>query len=180
MGADTLRSLAGIPRFDSGPASLVPKSLESRIMWFQRTRLCAALVSCGLGVALLLHPLWTSTAQAVNLDWSTVGNPGNAPDQLWFSYGRPYGYGAVGQTFRIMTFEFTNSQYTAFLNAVDPSGSNPYSVYNSMMGQYGGIVNTGTVNGGRYVTKANMGSSPIGTTWFSAARNRCLDGSFFG
>jgi len=139
-------------------------------MWFQRTRLCAALVSCGLGVALLLHPLWTSTAQAVNLDWSTVGNPGNAPDQLWFSYGRPYGYGAVGQNFRIMTFEFTNSQYTAFLNAVDPSGSNPYSVYNSMMGQYGGVVNTGTVNGARYVTKSNMGSLPIGTTWFSAAR----------
>ncbi|MEI7780865.1 MAG: SUMF1/EgtB/PvdO family nonheme iron enzyme, partial [Planctomycetota bacterium] len=111
-----------------------------------------------------------SMAQAVNLDWSTVGNPGNAPDQQWFSYGRPYGYGAVGQTFRIMTFEFTNSQYTTFLNTVDPAGSNPYAVYNPMMGQYGGIVNTGTVNGARYVTKANMDSLPIGTTWFSAAR----------
>jgi sulfatase modifying factor 1 len=111
--------------------------------------------------------LTAGAAHAVTIDWVTVGDPGNAADTS------PSGYGASADSFRIMKFEFTNLQYTAFLNAVDPSGSNPFSIYNDLMGSNvsGGITNTGTTNGSRYVVKTNMGDKPVNyVSWFDAAR----------
>ena len=58
------------------------------------------------------------TAHAVTFDWATVGNPGNADD----IHGA--GYGGVDYTYNISKHEVTNAQYTAFLNAVDPTGAN--------------------------------------------------------
>ena len=77
-------------------------------------------------VAPLLTGLALSSAHAVTISWVTVGDPGNAADDT--------GYGAVSDEFRIMEFEWTNSQYVDFLNAVDPNGGNPNSIYNSTMG----------------------------------------------
>ena len=58
--------------------------------------------------------------------WATVGDAGNAADST--------GFGAVASAFRIMSFEWTNAQYAEFLNAVDPQGTNPNSIYNASMG----------------------------------------------
>ena len=63
----------------------------------------------------------------ITIDWVTVGDPGNAADDTTT-------YGAVADSFRIMKFEFQNSQYAAFLNSVDPNGTNPNSVYSADMG----------------------------------------------
>jgi len=118
-------------------------------------------------VALLFTSLAVPNAHAVTIDWVTVGDPNNAADTS------PSGYGAVADTFRIMKFEFTNAHYTAFLNSVDPNGSNPNSIYNSSMGSdaRGGITNTGTTNGSRYAVKSNMGDKPVNfVSWFDAAR----------
>ncbi len=53
-------------------------------------------------------------AQAVvNIDWVTVGDPGNACDS--HPYGCP---GAVAYEYRIGKYEVTNAQYAEFLNAV--------------------------------------------------------------
>ncbi len=41
---------------------------------------------------------------------------------------------AVADTYRISKHEVTNDQYTEFLNAVDPMGTNPNSVYSNFMG----------------------------------------------
>jgi len=105
-------------------------------------------------------------AGAVTIDWVTVGDPGNAADDT--------GYGAVSDEFRIMQFEWTNSQYVEFLNAVDPSGTNPNSIYNDNMGSNarGGIsFNSGGGTGAKYAARTNMGNKPVSfVSWFDAAR----------
>jgi formylglycine-generating enzyme required for sulfatase activity len=73
-----------------------------------------------------------------------------------------------------MKYEFTNQQYTDFLNSVDRNGTNPYSVYNAEMGSggRGGISFTsGAASGSKYAVKTNMGEKPVNfVSWFDAAR----------
>jgi formylglycine-generating enzyme len=67
-------------------------------------------------------------AHAVTIDMVTVGNPGNANDTI------DAGYGAVNYEYQIGKYSVTIGQYTAFLNAADPNGTNPNSIYNASMG----------------------------------------------
>ena len=108
--------------------------------------------------------LMADPARAISISWVTVGNPGNPADTNFT--------GAVAAEYRIMAFEFTNSQYAAFLNAVDPAGVNPNSIYNPAMGTgRGGILNSGSQTGARYVVAPNMGDKPVNyVSWFDAAR----------
>ena len=105
-------------------------------------------------------------ARAVTIDWVTVGDPGNTADTTT--------YGAVADSFQIMKYEWTNSQYVDFLNAVDASGTNPKSVYNANMGSNarGGISFTsGAASGSKYAIRTNMGDKPVNyVSWFDAAR----------
>ncbi len=109
-------------------------------------------------------------AELVTIDWVTVGDPGNAADTT----GNPNPAGAVADAFRIMKFEWTNSQYVQFLNAVDPDGLNPQDIYNASMGSNarGGISFTsGNSPGSKYAARTNMGDKPVNyVTWFDAAR----------
>ena len=118
-----------------------------------------------VGVAALLGSL-ALPAHAVTIDWVTVGDPGNTADTTT--------YGAVADSFQIMKFEFTNQQYTEFLNSVDASGTNPNSVYNASMDSdaRGGISFTsGATSGSKYAVKTNMGDKPVNyVSWFDAAR----------
>jgi formylglycine-generating enzyme required for sulfatase activity len=68
-------------------------------------------------------------ASAVEIDWVTIGDPGNPPDDeitnLRFCVGGESGFGSVDSTYRISRTEITNAQYAEFLNAVaksDPNG----------------------------------------------------------
>ena len=121
-----------------------------------------------VGVAALLGSLAVSTHAQVTLDMVTVGDPGNAADTA------PAGYGAVADSFQIMKYEFTNQQYTNFLNSVDAGGTNPNSVYNANMGSNarGGISFTsGNAPGSKYEIRTNMGDKPVVyVSWFDAAR----------
>ena len=73
----------------------------------------------------VLATLGGVTANAtVIFNWATVGNPGNDPDIT--------GYGAVSYNYRISRHEVTNAQYTEFLNAVDPTGTNSLALYSSL------------------------------------------------
>ena len=106
------------------------------------------------------------SASAVAISWSPVGNPGNAPDPTT-------GYGAVGSAYKIGTFDVTNSQYVAFLNAKDPTGANALGLYNvNMSAQYGGIDFTaGHLNGSKYSVISGTGNQPVTWgSWYDAIR----------
>jgi len=82
-------------------------------------------------VAALVVALLTSLAlpaHAVTIDWVPVGDPGNTADTT----GQPNPAGTVVDAFRIMKFEFTNQQYTDFLNSI--AATDTYSLYNASMG----------------------------------------------
>src|SRR5258705_203722 len=87
--------------------------------------------------SLMLLPslLIAPSVSAVTMDWTPIGNPGNAADTT--------GYGAVGYAYSVGTYEVTNAQYVEFLNA--KAKSDPLGLYNPSMGTsyYGGIQRTG-------------------------------------
>ena len=119
-----------------------------------------------LAVTAILMIVASTHAHAVTINWVTVGDAGNAADTTT--------YGAVADAFQIMKFEWTNSQYVEFLNAVDPNGTNPNAIYNTSMGSdaRGGISFTsGNTAGSKYVAKTNMGDKPVNyVNWWDAAR----------
>ena len=67
-----------------------------------------------------------ATAQAVNIEWVTVGDAGNAADTKVMDIDGTTGYGAVGYEYRIGKYEITAGQYCEFLNAV--AGTDPQYV----------------------------------------------------
>ena len=116
-----------------------------------------------VGVAALLSSLAVSTHAQVTLDMVTVGDPGNTADDTT--------YGAVATSFQIMKYEWTNSQYTDFLNSV--AATDTYSLYNASMGSdaRGGITQSGASGSYTYAIRTNMGDKPVNyVSWFDAAR----------
>jgi formylglycine-generating enzyme required for sulfatase activity len=111
-------------------------------------------------------------AEPINYTMVTVGNPGNANDTGGTNNG------AVAYSYQIGKYDVTIGQYTAFLNAVDPTGGNPNGIYNASMGadlNIAGISYTsGASAGSKYAVISNGGDSsnrPITyVSWFDAAR----------
>jgi sulfatase modifying factor 1 len=108
-------------------------------------------------------------APAVTIDWSPVGNPGNANDPATGSL-----YGAVPYAYNIGTKDVTASQYVEFLNAKDAGGTNPLFLYNGNMSNatYGGISFTaGNPSGSKYGVIAGRGNHPVNfTSWYDSIR----------
>jgi len=106
----------------------------------------------------------SSASASITMSWSTVGNAGNAADPNT-------GFGSVAYEYRIGTYEVTNAQYAAFLNAV--AGSDPNGLYNTNMGSNarGGITRSGLPGSFTYSVRANMGDKPVNlVSWYDAAR----------
>jgi sulfatase modifying factor 1 len=123
-------------------------------------------LAASTAVALMLVSSALTNSHAVTIDWATVGNPGNANDTT--------GYGAVNYDFRIGKYEVTIQQYTDFLNAVDPNGTNPYGLYNASIGTNrhvrGILYSSGAASGQKY-SPIGSGDRPITyASWFDAAR----------
>ena len=112
----------------------------------------------------------TPVFAVLTMDYVSVGHAGNAADGT--------GYGAVAYAYQIGKYEVTNTQYTAFLNAVDGSGANTNGVYNPDMGNdagtngRGGITYTaGAASGEKYTIRSNMGDKPVNyVSWYDGAR----------
>jgi formylglycine-generating enzyme required for sulfatase activity len=127
-------------------------------------------------VACLWACLLAVPSLAVTIDMVTVGNPGNAGDTRVGAY--TFGKGAVDYSYQIGKYDVTIGQYTAFLNAADPSGTNPNGIYNASMAtdlNIAGISYTsGASAGSKYAVISNGGNSsnrPITyVSWFDAAR----------
>ena len=130
--------------------------LDSCTRSFRRSLMAACLCAVGFG-------LGVQSARAVTIDMVTVGDPGNTADDTT--------YGAVADAFQIMKCEWTNSQYTDFLNSV--AATDTYSLYNASMGSdaRGGITQSGASGSYTYAAKSDMGDKPVNyVSWFDAAR----------
>ena len=135
------------------------------------TRLSLKTLSVGLAAlaCLLAVPV---LAAPITYEMVTVGNPGNANDTGGTQNG------AVAYSYQIGKYDVTIGQYTSFLNAADPNGTNPNGIYNSSMGTdliIAGIAYTsGASAGSKYAVISNGGNSsnrPITyVSWFDAAR----------
>ena len=106
---------------------------------------------------------------AISIDMVYVGNAGNPADQ---AYGANPAFGSVAYDYMIGTYEVTNTQYAAFLNAVAVA-DDTYSLYPSTnkFPFSRGIIQTGSPGAYSYSIEANMEDKPANfVTWFSAAR----------
>jgi hypothetical protein len=115
------------------------------------------------GLVAVLSGGFSARAGTVNYEMVPVGNAGNANDTT--------GYGGVAYEYSIGKYGVTISQYTAFLNAVDPGGTNPYGVF----GYYGNLAGisftSGAASGSKYAVMSGSGNKPItDMNWFAAAR----------
>jgi formylglycine-generating enzyme required for sulfatase activity len=105
---------------------------------------------------------WHNVAQAepvgVEIDWVTVGDPGNGCDLDTGCFG------AVGYTYQISKYEVTNAQYAEFLNA--KAASDPLRLYNTNMGspgppEWGGITRNGSNGSYAYSAIAGRENMPV-------------------
>jgi formylglycine-generating enzyme len=84
---------------------------------------------------LLLSLLFASSASAVTMAWTPIGNPGNACDPQPTPPNNPYTpggcFGGVPYTYSIGTYDVTNAQYIEFLNA--KAVSDPLALYDTAM-----------------------------------------------
>jgi formylglycine-generating enzyme len=113
--------------------------------------------------------LAAADAHAVTMSWSPVGNPGNSNDGT--------GYGAVGYSYNIGTYDVTNSQYVEFLNDKDPTGANALGLYNpfstifSSETGHGIIFNSAAASGSKYAVAGFSGNAAVSfVSWYSAIR----------
>ena len=113
---------------------------------------------------------FVADAQAVTIQWSLVGNPGNAADTVTPNPG----FGAVGYNYNIGTYDVTNSQYAEFLNTKDPTGANTLGLWNGNMANatFGGInFNAGNANGSKYTLISGAQNHPVNfETWYDTVR----------
>jgi sulfatase modifying factor 1 len=128
------------------------------------TRFTRRLLAIHIAAALCLLAA-PALAAPITIDMVTVGNPGNANDT------GGTGNGAVNYEYQIGKYDVTIGQYTAFLNAADPTGTNPNGIYNS---------STETdlyIAGISYTSGASAGSKysvigPSGTAYGQTGANR--------
>jgi len=111
-------------------------------------------------------------ASAVDIDWVTVGNPGNAGEQSRLGYGDPTYYGGVDYIYRISTYEVTAGQYTEFLNAV--AASDPHDLYNTEVWSDGigcKIERSGSSGSYTYSIASDYANRPVNyVSWYDTLR----------
>jgi formylglycine-generating enzyme len=140
-----------------------------RITHMSRSYLKALSLGLAALACLLAAP---ALAAPITIDMVTVGDPGNANDTGGTLNGR------VDYEYQIGKYAVTIGQYTAFLNAVDPTGANPNNIYNASMATFLNIAGisytSGASAGSKYAVINNGGDSsnrPITyVSWFDAAR----------
>lgn len=120
-----------------------------------------------IGVCALNSSVSGSSVSGITIKTSYVGNAGNADDSNASGY-----YGGVDYNYYIGTYEVTNTQYTAFLNA--KGASNAYGLWNPRMNEndyQGGIERSGAAGSYTYSVKVGMGNKPVNNVNFwDAAR----------
>ena len=113
--------------------------------------------------ASILTLLSASAHAQISLSTVTIGNPGNADDTT--------GFGGVGYTYNIGTYEVTLNQYTSFLNAV--AATDTYGLYTTSFATSGfiaGIARSGASGSFSYSVIGDGNRPAAAVNWFNAAR----------
>ncbi len=124
-------------------------------------------------VLLTLLVIFATEARAVTINWTPVGDQGNANDPAdgdLVTIGIQH-FGAVPYAYNIDKYEVTNSQYGEFLNAV--AKTDTYDLYNPKMSSllFGGINRSGSPGSYSYSVATNYGNVPVNSvSWGDAAR----------
>jgi formylglycine-generating enzyme required for sulfatase activity len=109
-------------------------------------------------IGLLALCLFPSVASAVAIDWTLVGDPGNACEV------QPQGcFGDVAYFYQIGRYEVTNTEYAAFLNSV--AAADPNTLYHTNMAS-SGITRSGSSGSFTYTAIAGRASMPVGNVSF--------------
>jgi formylglycine-generating enzyme len=144
---------------------------------------CSSLKPLQVCLAVFASLLAAPAGAGITYERVTVGNPGNATDPS----GRPNtaGFGRVDYSYQIGKYDVTIGQYTAFLNAADPNGTNPNGIWNSGMQNDSNIAgisyNAVAAAGSKYAVMSPAGYVPTSgvtaanrpityVSWFDAAR----------
>jgi formylglycine-generating enzyme required for sulfatase activity len=111
----------------------------------------------------LLALVIAGSVSAVTMDWTPIGNPGNAcdpqPDITGYGAGC---FGSVAYAYNIGTYEVTNGQYAEFLNA-KAAVSDPFNLYFDAIGAYAvGITRSGSPGSYSYSAIAGRENLPVG------------------
>jgi formylglycine-generating enzyme required for sulfatase activity len=126
--------------------------------------------------------LGTATCLGSEIEFVTVGDPGNAGFIDFYSNpANPRTVGAVDRVFRLGKYEITSAQYLEFLNAVDPQGSNTLGLFHPSTPPMWGdplfdgcdyVVDADRPEGQRYSLRFPDGANvpAWGMTWYGAAR----------
>ena len=128
-------------------------------------KLCLGLLLAGPAAAL--------DADTINIDWVTVGDPGNTADTRVMNDGTT-GYGAVGYSYLISKNEVTTGEYTTFLSAV--AATDTHGLYNGSMwsSDYGcKIQQSGSSGGYTYSVAADYANRPVNYVSFWDAARFC-------
>lgn len=81
----------------------------------------------------------------IDIDFVTIGNPGNSPDAQVMSDGTT-GYGSVGYRYRIGKYEITNAQWDFFISGAGAPTGNPSGAYATPATYTGSLQPTGGVS----------------------------------
>src|SRR5687768_10566060 len=104
----------------------------------------------------VLALLIAGSASAVTMDWTPIGNPGNACEVQPPIGSAPGGcFGSVDYDYSIGTYEVTNTQYAEFLNA--KAASDPLGLYTAKLG----ITRDGISGSYTYSVIAGRGDMPV-------------------
>ncbi|MES1212960.1 MAG: SUMF1/EgtB/PvdO family nonheme iron enzyme, partial [Singulisphaera sp.] len=117
-----------------------------------------------------------SAHATVTIAWTEIANPGNPSNPATdneTNFGGPFG--SVPYSFEIGTYDVTNKQYVAFLNAKDPTGANKLGLFDNTgygYSTYGGIgFNPAGPSGSKYSVLGNFGNRPVNyVNWLDAVR----------
>ena len=124
-------------------------------------------------IALAGITIITPARATINMDYVSVGNPGNAADTADGDNNTAgvQRYGSVGYVYQIAKNETTISQYAEFLNAV--AKTDTYGLYSTNMtvSYINGISRSGVSGAYSYTAATGSGNKPITfVNWYNAAR----------
>jgi sulfatase modifying factor 1 len=113
-----------------------------------------------LRLSLVLSLAMGWSASAVTMDWTPIGNPGNACDPQQDAGAGAGCFGSVGYAYNIGTYEVTIAQYVEFLNA--KAASDPLGLYNTAMASgLAGIARSGSPGSFTYSAVGGGGAYPV-------------------